>query len=255
MRVCVVRTAGGTSLGSNAGSIQPGFNVTAVPDAAPGRFCVALIGFIPPFEKRGQSSARPLCTSHSPRSASPTEQVATVRPYWSRFIGVQLTGRLAMKASRSFAAFAPQRYCKLSSPRHSWVLSGASIHQRRIRVPCISIVSPSMTLACPIRSSARAGLQSDRHINKAAVRRVIIIWIASANPVRLVQEIFAIAERRLGVLIDRDDDCLYVRVAVALRCRLPSYLGQRLDPRWDGQTCRRTILEVRGPKHQPPCDR
>src|SRR5579862_9501075 len=89
-----------------------------------------------------------------------------------------------------------------------------------------------MTLACPIRSSARAWLQSDRNINKAAVRRVIIIWIASANPVGLVQEVPAIAERAFGILIDRDDDRLYVLVAVAFQCRLPPDVGQRLDPRW-----------------------
>src|ERR1700733_11190413 len=89
-----------------------------------------------------------------------------------------------------------------------------------------------MISAGPIRSPARASLQSDRNINKVAVRRVIIIWIASANPVWLVQEISAVAERRLGVLIDREDDRLYVLVAVAFQCRLASYVGQRLDPRW-----------------------
>jgi hypothetical protein len=36
-----------------------------------------------------------------------------VRPYWSSGIGMQLTGRPAMNASRPFAAFAPQRYCRL----------------------------------------------------------------------------------------------------------------------------------------------
>src|ERR1700722_11295741 len=89
-----------------------------------------------------------------------------------------------------------------------------------------------MILASPIRSSARAGLKSDRNINKAAVCRVIIIWIASANPVWLVQEVPAIAERRFRVLIDRDDDRLYMLITVAFQCRLPSYVGQRLDPRW-----------------------
>jgi hypothetical protein len=70
-----------------------------------------------------------------------------VRPYWSSEIGMQLTGRPAMNASRPFAAFAPHRYCRLSSPRQSWLLSGASMPHRRMRVPCISTVSPSMTLA------------------------------------------------------------------------------------------------------------
>ena len=67
---------------------------------------------------------------------------------------MQLMGRWAMKASRSFAAFAPHRYCKLSSPRQSWLLSGASIPHNLIRVPWISSVSPSMMLAWPVRSSA-----------------------------------------------------------------------------------------------------
>jgi hypothetical protein len=61
-----------------------------------------------------------------------------------------------MKASRSFAAFAPHRYWRLSSPRQSWVLSGASIPQSRTRVPCISSVSPSTTLARPNKSSDMA---------------------------------------------------------------------------------------------------
>src|ERR1700722_3872191 len=89
-----------------------------------------------------------------------------------------------------------------------------------------------MILACPIKSSARAWLQSDRNINKAAVRRVIIIWIASTNPVWLVQEVSAIAERAFGILVDGDDGRLYALIAVAFQCRLPSHVGQRLDPRW-----------------------
>jgi hypothetical protein len=67
-----------------------------------------------------------LRTSQSPRSAPPTEHVATVRPYRSSDIGTQFTGRPAMKASRSFAALAPHRYWRLSWPRHSWLISGAS---------------------------------------------------------------------------------------------------------------------------------
>jgi hypothetical protein len=68
-----------------------------------------------PLEYCGQSGARPLLTSHSARSAPATEHEATVRPYWSKEIGKQLTGRLATKPSRSLAAFAPHRYCKLQS--------------------------------------------------------------------------------------------------------------------------------------------
>jgi hypothetical protein len=72
-----------------------------------------------PFEYCGQSRASPLPTSHSARSVPATEHEATGRPYWSSEIGMHVTGRLAMRASRSFAAFTPHRYCKLSSPRQS----------------------------------------------------------------------------------------------------------------------------------------
>jgi hypothetical protein len=47
----------------------------------------------------------------------------------------RMTARLAMNASRSLAAFAPQRYGKLSSPRQSWLLSDASMPHSRMRVP------------------------------------------------------------------------------------------------------------------------
>ena len=59
-----------------------------------------------------------------------------------------------MNLSRSLAAWAPQWYGSLSSPRQSCVLSGASMPHNRMRVLCISSVSPSITLACPIMSSA-----------------------------------------------------------------------------------------------------
>src|SRR6516165_11437389 len=60
-----------------------------------------------------------------------------------------------MNVSRSLAACAPQRYRSLSSPRQNCVLSGASMPHNRMRVLCISSVSPSITLACPIMSSAK----------------------------------------------------------------------------------------------------
>jgi hypothetical protein len=80
------------------------------------------------------------------------------------------TGRLPMKASRSVADFAPQRYCWLSSPRQSWLLSGASMPHRRMRVPWISSVSPSMMLACPVSSDSpyRSGPSK--------------VWLKSKNP-------------------------------------------------------------------------
>jgi hypothetical protein len=41
---------------------------------------------------------------------------------------------------------------------------------------------------------------------------------SSATPVRLVQEILAVADRRFGIIIDSDDDCLHMMVTVtALR--------------------------------------
>ena len=40
-----------------------------------------------------------------------------------------------------------------------------------------------------------------------------VIFHASADPMRLVQEELAVAERRFGVLIDSHDDCLDVVVA------------------------------------------
>jgi len=45
---------------------------------------------------------------------------------------------------------------KLSSPRQSWALSGASISQSRMRVPWIAMVSPSMMLVRPVKSKATA---------------------------------------------------------------------------------------------------
>jgi hypothetical protein len=45
-----------------------------------------------------------------------------VRPYWSSGIGMQLTGRPAMNASRPFAAFAPQLYCRL--PARQMIFDG-----------------------------------------------------------------------------------------------------------------------------------
>ena len=104
--------------------------------------CIALGSVVLRFEYCGQSNARPLRTRHSPRSAPAIEHVATVRPYRSSAIGTQFTGCPAMKASRSFADLAPHRYCKLSAPRQSCTLSGASMPQRRMRAvnfECVAV--------------------------------------------------------------------------------------------------------------------
>jgi len=47
---------------------------------------------------------------------------------------------------------------------------------------------------------------------------------------RPIEEIFAIAERGLGVLIDGYDDHLYMRIAIALQCGLASDVSKRLYP-------------------------
>src|SRR5258708_12317426 len=84
-------------------------------------------------------NASPLRTNHSARSTPSIEHTATVRPYRSRLTGEQSTGRRAMKASSSFAALAPHRYCKLSSFRQTYLDSAPPIPQIPIPVPSISI--------------------------------------------------------------------------------------------------------------------
>ena len=54
---------------------------------------------------------------------------------------------------------------------------------------------------------------------------------ASASPLRPVQEKLAVAESRFGILIDRDDDRLYMVVAIPFQGRLAPHIGKRLDPR------------------------
>ena len=53
----------------------------------------------------------------------------------------------------------------------------------------------------------------------------------SSDAVRPVQAVVAIAERCLGVLVDRDDDRLDMSVAVALARRLMPDIGESLYPR------------------------
>lgn len=70
-----------------------------------------------------------------------------------------------MKSCSAFAAVAPHRYGLASSSRQSWLLSGASIPMSRIRWPWISSVSPSITLARPATSPARAGTTTSPQAN------------------------------------------------------------------------------------------
>jgi len=164
------------------------------------------------FEYCGQSKARPLRTSQSPSSAPPTEHVATVRPYRSSEIGRQFTGRRAMKASSSFAALAPHLYWRLSSPRQSWLLSGASIPHSRIRVPCICSVSPSMTLACPARLSAAASEAGA--IGSAPRARLSLFW-SSALGIEVDHQVQPRPTAR-GKL-HRGGDCNWRTAAAVLR--------------------------------------
>lgn len=54
---------------------------------------------------------------------------------------------------------------------------------------------------------------------------------ASADPVRLVQELVAVPHCLLRVLVDRDRDRLEVQEAMALTRRLSAQLGKRIYPR------------------------
>ena len=85
---------------------------------------------------------------------------------------------LGKRAYFELAASLP--HCQgLSSRRQSWRLSGASIPCRRIRWPCTSMVSPSITEAPPA-TSAKAGVAS-RH------RATVSAWAPSCpcSPPRL----------------------------------------------------------------------
>jgi hypothetical protein len=77
--------------------------------------------------------------AHQPfaQSTSPMEQVATVRPYWSSEMGMQFNDRLAIKASRSFAALAPHRY---------WRLSLIDEQKARLRTPALARQMPATEL-------------------------------------------------------------------------------------------------------------
>ena len=109
-----------------------------------------------------------------------------------------------MNVSRSLAACAPQRYGLLSSPRQSCVLSGASMPHNRMRVLCISSVSPSITLACPIMSSAKVPVDAERRVTSAI----------SPSPRALAAAPVLTAEQSNGAV--RSLRCVYVFFGVGL---------------------------------------
>jgi hypothetical protein len=98
MGVGVVRADGRSAAQPDARPIQPWVDIAALPDSSAQAFGVALgltilaFGVLRPVQRKA--------VAHEP-------------------FGTQLTGRRAMKASRSFAASAPRWYRELSSPRHS----------------------------------------------------------------------------------------------------------------------------------------
>jgi hypothetical protein len=115
-----------------------------------------------------------------------------------------------MNVSRSLAACAPQRYGSLSSPRQSCVLSGASIPHSRMRVLCISKVSPSITLACPIMSSANVSFDAAIKVRKAispslrAPAAVLVLTAEQSNAaVRLLRCVSVFCGVGLQNIVDR----------------------------------------------------
>jgi hypothetical protein len=52
-----------------------------------------------------------------------------------------------------------------------------------------------------------------------------LVFLGAADAVGLVQEELPIAKRRLGILIDRNDDRLDVLIAPTLACRPDPNLG------------------------------
>ena len=81
--------------------------------------------------------------------------VASHRPYRSFRPALQVTVRVPIQSERRRAAFWPQRHSVPSGPVHVCRLSGASMSKRRMRLPWISSVSPSITVARPAMVSAR----------------------------------------------------------------------------------------------------
>ena len=58
-----------------------------------------------------------------------------------------------------------------------------------------------------------------------------VIAPATPNPIRLVEKITPVTQRRFGILVDRNDDRLHMRVAPAFPRRLDANLRQGFYPR------------------------
>jgi hypothetical protein len=74
----------------------------------------------------------------------------------------------------------------------------------------------------PAYRYAHAGYEHDPSRN--------VIAPAAPNPIRLVEKITSVTQRRFGILIDRNDDRLHMRVAPAFPRRLDTDFGQGFYP-------------------------
>ena len=141
----------------------------------------------------GQSMAWPLATSQRFTSVpSARVQIATIL-FRSLPVLRHETGRDSeRKASRASAEALPQRYGLPAASTQLCRLSGASIPSKRMRVPWMSMVSPSMTEARPTMSVAPAkGAGKTR-------RSAMAIW-RKVNPIRTV---YGEGFRRSSLLTD-----------------------------------------------------
>jgi hypothetical protein len=71
---------------------------------------------------------------------------------------------------------------------------------------------------------------SNLQFNKPCQSRHVIAP-ATPNPIRLVEKITPVTQRRFGILVDRNDDRLHMRVAPAFPRRLDANLRQGFYPR------------------------
>jgi hypothetical protein len=77
-----------------------------------------------------------------------------------------------------------------------------------------SRISHSLMRAAKLAIGNSPNLCQSRHVTAPA----------TSHPIRLVEKITAVTERRFGVLIDRNDDRLHMRVAPAFARRLDADL-------------------------------
>ena len=135
MGVGVVRAVGRSAAHSDARPIQPWFDVAALPDSLTQALGVALgltvlaFGVLRPIQREA--------VAHEPfAKICATDRTGRDRPA----IGVEVQRKTADRAPGDegvevVCGHRAAAVLELSSQRHSWLLSGASIPQRRIRVP------------------------------------------------------------------------------------------------------------------------